>query len=398
MAYLGNKNFFGAAIFLLLIGGGAAIFFSGLFSKREIVQKNDFSGGTVQEKNNLTTTAETDAETDILPSDMPVTRAPGENMILEEPGGAVSGTAAVENNGSGASTTAEETERFVVSLEADTIDKVAADLAASGFVKDELLARRALNAAAIEPGGYRISKSMSISRIAEVLSQKPYMRWVVIPEGLRKEEIALLLGENLGWTKEQEEKWIAVYTNMKFDNIEGVYFPDTYLIPMDEPPLDVANRLVAKFNEKFAPYLPEFSSQNIKWTTGLKLASIVQREAASDAEMPLIAGILWNRLDQVMPLGVDATLQYARGDAGNGWWAPITAADKLADSPYNTYKNKGLPPHPICNPGIPAIEAALKPAQTGCLYYLHGRDGAIHCAETYEEHQRNIEQYLKPVS
>jgi UPF0755 protein len=96
-----------------------------------------------------------------------------------------------------------------------------------------------------------------------------------------------------------------------------------------------------------------------------------------------------------MALNADATLQYARGDIGGGWWVRISASDKLTDTPYNTYMYKGLPPHPICNPGIAAIEAVLNPAQTDCLYYLHDNRRVTHCADTYEEHLANIEKYLK---
>ena len=100
-------------------------------------------------------------------------------------------------------------------------------------------------------------------------------------------------------------------------------------------------------------------------------------------------------MNQKIPLSVDATLQYVRGDKGKGWWAPISVADKKTVSVYNTYKNAGLPPHPISNPGLPAIEAVLSPAKTDCLYYLHDKDHVTHCAVTYEEHQANILKYLK---
>jgi UPF0755 protein len=247
----------------------------------------------------------------------------------------------------------------------------------------------------IEPGAYKISKSMTAWQIAGVLSKDSYMRWVVIPEGLRKEEIANLLSKNLKWSEEEKNKWINTYTAMDYDHMEGVYFPDTYLIPVDEAPLDVAKRLQTKFNEKFAPLAKEAVAQNIKWTTLLKVASIVQREANGKNDMPIVAGIIWNRLLKNMKLEMDATLQYIRGDIGNGFWAPITTAEKQIDSPYNTYKNIGLPPHPICNPGLSAIEAALTPAKTDCLYYLHDSLGEIHCSDTFEEHKANIEKYLK---
>lgn len=284
-------------------------------------------------------------------------------------------------------------ERFIVPL--NNNQSVATSLKQAGFIKS-ISVFNLVNIFGIktEPGAYKISKSMTVWQIAGVLSKDPYMKWVVIPEGLRKEEIAELLSKTLGWTEEEKNKWINTYTAMDYDYTEGVYFPDTYLIPADESPLDVAKRLRTKFEEKFAPFAAEAVKEDIKWTTLLKLASIVQREAIGKEDMPLVAGILWNRLLKNMRLEVDATLQYSRGDTGDGWWAPITPAEKQIDSPYNTYKNTGLPPHPISNPGLEAIEAALNPASTTCLYYLHDKSGQIHCSNTYEEHKQNIEEYL----
>ena len=247
----------------------------------------------------------------------------------------------------------------------------------------------------IEPGGYKISRSMSAWKIAKILTSKSYMKWVVIPEGLRKEQVAEILAEELNWSEEEKSDWITKFTAMKYDYIEGVYFPDTYLIPVDETGLEIAERFIDKFNEEFAPYAEKFAAQNIKWTTALKIASLIQREAGSKNDMPLIAGIIWNRLLQGIKLDIDATLQYARGNTGNGWWAPVAVADKKIDSPYNTYLYAGLPPHPICNPGINAIDAVLNSAETNCIYYLHDANKQIHCAKTYAEHLENIEKYLK---
>lgn len=292
----------------------------------------------------------------------------------------------------------ENLERFVVALSDEKNEQVAKNLFDQGFIKDEtgFLAKiSSQKTVAAAPGGYKISKTMDEDQIVKILSAAPYMKWVVIPEGLRKEESADILAQVLGWDAAKKEQWIAAYSLESPEYNEGVYFPDTYLIPVDEDPAAVAKRFIDKFNEKFAPYLTRFNEQNIKWTTGLTLASIVQREAASGADMPLIARILWNRLEREIPMSCDATLQYVRGDEGNGWWAPITLADKKIKSPYNTYLNKGLPPFPICNPGLAAIEAVLAPAESDCLYYLHDADHITHCAETYAEHEANIEKYLR---
>ncbi len=248
----------------------------------------------------------------------------------------------------------------------------------------------------IKPGGYTIGKDMNMWQIIEKMEGKPDMKWVTIPEGLRKEEIGERLQKELGWRDEELTNWNEKYTTMEFDKLEGVYFPDTYLIPVDENGLDIAKRFTNRFDENFAPYVDEFAKKDILWTTGLRFASVIQREAAGTEDMPLIAGILWNRLEKEQKLEIDATVQYARGKAEKGWWAPISPNDiKTIDSKYNTYKYKGLPPHPICNPGKDAIEAVLNPAKTDCIYYIHDNNRQIHCSKTYEGHKENIEKYLK---
>ena len=248
----------------------------------------------------------------------------------------------------------------------------------------------------IEPGGYRISQSMNARELIIVLTSEPQLKWITIPEGLRKEEIGERLAKELHWSNEELEKWNTTYTAMQYDYREGVYFPDTYLIPTDENGLDTAKRMINRFNERFAGYPEEFTAKNIKWTTALTLASIIQREAAGPHDMPLIAGILWNRLDQNKQLEIDATVQYARGKTENDWWSPIKGSDtRSIESPFNTYLNKGLPPHPISNPGMDAIEAVLNPEATDCIYYLHDSEGIIHCSESFAEHELNIDQYLR---
>jgi len=309
-----------------------------------------------------------------------------------------------------------EIEKITINL-TTTEEELIPKLKEQGYIRNEWAFNYVLKKknwqGKIQPGAYKVSKAMNAWQLAEVLVSEPYMKWVVIPEGLRKEQIAELIGDTLGWDQETKEKWISNYTAMKYEEVEGIYFPDTYLIPTDETPLQVADRLRAKFNEKFQPYTEKFIEANIKWTTALKIASLVQREAASKEDMPLIAGIIWNRLlhDPPMKLEIDATVQYARDSIAHydkepndiqpsryssegDWWTPIKVEDKQIESPYNTYLNKGLPPHPICNPGLDAIDAVLNAAETECLYYLHDSERQIHCAKTYEEHKKNIEKYF----
>ncbi len=296
-----------------------------------------------------------------------------------------------------ASQSQEEKKVFIVNqkqTEAQTLDK----LKTQGLIRNKGAFKIVLffKHKQIAPGGYNVSKNMSAWQIAGKLTASSDMKWVVVPEGWRKEQVGELLAKTFNWSDDELNKWNTTYTKMKIDYIEGTYFPDTYLIPVNESGLDMANRMTRHFDEKFAPYISQFAQQNIVWTTGLKLASIIQREAGGKDDMPLIAGIMWNRLNQGMNLEIDATVQYARGKTETGWWAPVTADDiKNIDSPYNTYENKGLPPHPIDSPGLEAIEAVLHPTETDCLYYLHDNNWQIHCSKTYEEHQANIEEYLQ---
>lgn len=281
------------------------------------------------------------------------------------------------------------TTRFVVPLNISK-DKIIQNLIDSGFTIDKNL----FTNATITPGAYSLSKNMTPTEIAKIINGKPYMVWIVIPPGLRKEEVANILAKNLNWSAKQKRNFLA-YTNQTYNYLEGVYFPDTYLIPLNEDPKVTFNRFISKFNENFSVPQKEFAKQNFPWMKALTLASIVQREAANKEDMPLVAGILLNRIDQRIHLGVDATLQYVRGDKGKGFWAPITVLDKKTDSKYNTYKYYGLPPHPIASPSLDAIKAVLNPASTTCIYYLHDKNSFTHCSNSYEEHLQNIEIFLK---
>lgn len=291
-----------------------------------------------------------------------------------------------------------ETERFVVLLNASRSQTIQS-LADGGFIKSSFGFKIALllrgKIGAIAPGGYKISKSQNAFGIASILTGEPYMKWAIIPEGERKEQIADRLAQILDWSNQTKNEFLNFYSSIGPDYKEGVYSPDTYLLPKDETGGQIAKRLIGKFNEKFQPHAGQFSKQNIKWTTAVKIASLVQKEAAGEGDMPLIAGIIWNRLLKGMPLGIDATIQYAMGNNENGYWIPLAKGDTKIDSPYNTYIHKGLPPTPIANPGLPAILSVLNPAKTNCLYYLHDNSGIIHCSVTYAEHLKNIEKYLK---
>ncbi len=286
-------------------------------------------------------------------------------------------------------------EDFIVHPD-ETLDEVASALHEAGFVKYDYVFKFAYtfvrSDVSIRPGGYKLARDMDVWTVGKTLGQAPYLSWVSIPSGKRKEEVATILMESLGWTREQRAEWLSA-TELNTDINEGVYFPDTYLIPSDQPPAQLVARLRGRFEEAFAPYASEVIAKKVPWTDIITLASLVEKEAAKN-DKALVAGILWNRINKNMLLQVDATLQYIEGTEEKWWPAPDPEL-KATSSPFNTYKHVGLPPHPIASPSLESIEAVLRPQKTTCLYYLHDNYGRIHCANTYAAHKANVNRYLR---
>ena len=221
----------------------------------------------------------------------------------------------------------------------------------------------------------------------------PSVRIVRVQEGLRKEEIAEVMTRMLGWNDFQKTEFINAHLAFNRPNLEGHYFPKTYMLSKNDDPFDVSTTMFREFSTQTATIQKPKSNKVLNQDTVLKVASIIQREAAGKNDMRLISGIIWNRIFTGMKLQIDATLQYAKGNEEDGWWKQVTTKDKKIDSPYNTYLYKDLPPSPIANPGLAAIYAAYNPQKTSCLFYLHDKKRNIHCANTYEQHKINIDKY-----
>lgn len=256
------------------------------------------------------------------------------------------------------------------------------------FIKDKFFKN-----VEVKSGGYNLNQSLNSWQIMKRVTGKPDLLWVNIFFCPRKEQVGEKLASILGWDDTKLNAWNNLFVGT--DYFEGVYYPDTYLIPVNETVKEVAQRFINRFNEKFAPLSKDYVSKNIKWTTGLKIASLIAREAAGREDAKTISGVIWNRLNTDMRLQIDATMQYTLGKNENGsWWGNISIEQKQSDSPYNSYKHEGLPPTPICSPNIEFIEAALNPTDTDCIFYLHDQNRQIHCAKTYSEHKANIVKYL----
>jgi UPF0755 protein len=176
---------------------------------------------------------------------------------------------------------------------------------------------------------------------------------------------------------------------------EGFLLPGAYELPRDLSTLELVYRLVSAFQDSLPNQVRQgFAAQGLDLYQAVTLASIVEREAVVDDEMPLIASVYLNRLAAGMKLDADPTVQYAAGllEDQRGWWpSPLTAADLQIDSPYNTYLYDGLPPGPIANPGLDALRAVAFPAQTPYYYFRAACDGSGRhsFAETYQQHLEN---------
>jgi UPF0755 protein len=207
---------------------------------------------------------------------------------------------------------------------------------------------------------------------------------LTLPEGFTAREYATLAGRVLN------DLDVAEFVSLATPH-EGFLFPDTYLVPPDFTETALLELLRDTYDERTAALAPAIAAHPLSLTEVVTLASLLEREANSEASKRMVSGILQSRLRLGMPLQADASIEYVL----NKPLTELTPADLETDSPYNTYLNRGLPPTPIGNPGLTAIEAVLAPTESPYLFYITGNDGAFYYAETYAEHQQNIERYLR---
>lgn len=243
----------------------------------------------------------------------------------------------------------------------------------------------------IQAGSFRLSPSMTTEQIAKKLTLGTEDVWITFPEGWRSEQmIEYLENSNMSWKEED-------YPLTGWRDAEGMLFPETYLVPKDASLDDIKKLMLTTFNQKITPKMLEDAKKaGLSLNQVVTIASLVEREAKHNVDRPLIAGVILNRLKDGMKLDIDATVQYAIGfTTRDGWWTKeLTLADLKFSSPYNTYLNPGLPPSPICNPGLAAINAVIYPTKSNYLYYVAGKDGVTHYASDFSGHQRNISQFL----
>lgn len=248
----------------------------------------------------------------------------------------------------------------------------------------------------VQAGFFKLSQNMTVTEIAAALTKASVKQIrVTIPEGLRRQEIALIIEK--AFINVEGENYSSTEFLSQTEDKEGKLFPDTYHFD----PKSTTSIIIGRMENQYKEILSDEKILEKDQDKVTILASLLEREADSAAEMPEIAGVIENRLAQKWPLQIDATVQYALSTNSCrmldcDWWPKsLSRADLQIKSPYNTYQNQGLPPKPICNPGKAALKAAAFPKETSSWFYLHDSKGVIHFAKTIEEHNLNICNFLQ---
>ncbi|MDY6877872.1 MAG: endolytic transglycosylase MltG [Chloroflexota bacterium] len=293
----------------------------------------------------------------------------------------------------------------------ETAVEIATRLKREGLISDVELFRRYAQYhnldAGIEAGTFTLRQTMTIPEIAQALQQGQRQEQVItLQEGLRLEQVATAVAAQ---TSIPQDEFLALVTTgwrdvgLAFDflaelppaaTLEGFLFPETYRLPEEPVATDLLIRMLETFETRVTPEMRAAAAERgLSLYELVTLASIVEREAVLDAERPVIAGVYYNRLAAEWFLGACPTVQYALG-LSTDWWPPFTLDATEVDSPYNTYRNLGLPPTPICSPGLASIQATAYPADTDYYFFLVDctkNDGSHIFAVTDEEHLRNYE-------
>lgn len=250
------------------------------------------------------------------------------------------------------------------------------------------------------PGRYTLAEGMSYGAAIAALSQPPVKRTatVTIPEGYSRSQAAQLAEED-GLTGDYTKETVrspylnpARYGGKGARNLEGFLFPDTFEMKPEAPAADLVQLQLQDFKRRIKGVDMGYArSKNLTVYDVLTIASMIEREAGVPSQRKLVAAVIYNRLHEGMPLGIDATIRFATGN----YTEPLTESELAVDSPYNTRTNAGLPPGPINSPGLSAIEAAAHPARNDYLFYVNepGTCGRLAFSATEAQFEADVARY-----
>lgn len=229
----------------------------------------------------------------------------------------------------------------------------------------------------------------------------PIMHKVTIPEGLRIDEIAGIfeaagLADAAQFEKMARDPAFARRYGLPGDSLEGFLFPETYQFQKHTPLATILETMVGQYQKIFSPVFRERTSE-LGWSEQqtITLASIIEKETGAPEERPLISGVFHNRLKKGWPLQTDPSVIYAIVLSRGYFGGKITKADLNLDHPYNTYRYKGLPPGPICNPGADAIRAALYPENTPYMFFVSKNNGNHQFCPDLACHNQAVSHYQR---
>lgn len=252
----------------------------------------------------------------------------------------------------------------------------------------------------VKAGEYLFSPDMTPWQIAEKMIKRDVVKYkVTIPEGLRYEEVARILDKE-GIVSYDE--FVSVCRDRVFlsslgiegENCEGYLLPDTYMFEKNLMARDIFRQIYDEFKKRVnAGYIERANRMGFSLYQILIIASMIEKEAKLDEERTLISSVIHNRLKNGIGLFIDATVIYGIIREKGGFDGNLTRRDLETPTRYNTYIIKGLPPTPICNPGIKSINAALMPAHTNYLYYVSKNDGSHYFCDTLECHNKAVYKY-----
>lgn len=247
-------------------------------------------------------------------------------------------------------------------------------------------------------GEYSFCGSLSIKKVIDTLvSGRVTLHYLPVPEGFTLRQIAARIGaRGLGSSAEiiaaGHDPALLAKLGIAADSVEGYCFPDTYLLPRDWPASRILERMTGRFQEMFDSRMRRRAAEiGLSVHEVVTLASIVEKEAWLDWERPMISGVFHNRLRKGIPLMADPAVIYGiKNFDGN-----LTRAELARPGPYNVYLNKGLPPGPICNPGLASLKAALDPAEVDFLYFVSKNNGTHFFSKSLTEHNQAVNLYQR---
>jgi len=316
-----------------------------------------------------------------------------------------------------------ENVQFLVSP-GESVSQIGKNLAEAGLIKSEFYFKAYVwdndSEAKLQAGEYVLNPSFSIKKIVKILTAGEPLskeRTIKIIEGwnireisqyferegmFQSEELLELIGfpqvdyrtnKEMPAPKNYASRFDFLADKPTYYSLEGYLFPDTYRIFKDAILDDIVLKMLDNFDKKLTPEMrTDIKKQGKTIYEIVTMASLLEKEVRTEEDMKIVSGIFWDRIKNKQPLESCATLAYVLGINKPQY----TTEDTKIDSPYNTYQNRGLPPSPICNPGLKAIKAAIYPTYTDYNYFLSKPDtGETDFSKTYEEHIKKKAEYLK---